>query len=70
MLKNVVAVVCGYYDSTAILKSDGTMWTCGRNNSGQLGNGTREDSSTFVKVASDVVENRCWRGIFYIFKRK
>lgn len=68
-VKDVVAVVCGYYDSTAILKSDGTMWTCGRNNSGQLGNGTREDSSTFVKVASDVVKIGAGEEYFIYLKK-
>ena len=38
-LDNVIAVAGGYNHSLA-LKSNGTVWAWGRNNSGQLGNGT------------------------------
>lgn len=35
---------------TALLKSDGTVWTFGYNHGGQLGNGTDENSNTPVQV--------------------
>ena len=38
----------------AALKKDGTLWTWGRNNYGQLGNGTNIDSAKPVKVMDHV----------------
>jgi hypothetical protein len=42
---------------TVILKSDGTVWTMGRNSSGQLGDTTNNNSSVPVQVSglTDVV---------------
>ena len=42
----VVAVACGH-DHTVLLLQDGSVWTCGRNQAGQLGHGTHthHDSS-------------------------
>ena len=39
---------------TAILKTDGTLWMCGYNNYGQLGDGTNTDKNKPVKVMSGV----------------
>lgn len=36
--------------TTVILKEDGTVWTCGLNDYGQLGNGTRTSSNVPVQV--------------------
>ena len=50
---DIADVRCGG-NSTAIILKDGTLWTCGENKDGQLGNGNTADSSTPVKVASEV----------------
>ena len=47
LTSGVVQVSCGAYHSAA-LKSDGTLYTCGRNEQGQLGSGSI--SSTDIKV--------------------
>lgn len=67
--KGVIAVACGYYYSTAILKPDGTMWVCGRNNCGQLGNETREDSADFIKLDDNVVKIGAGDGYFIYLKK-
>ena len=38
---------------TAVLKADGTVWTVGSNEYGQLGDGTNEDKSIPVQVKTD-----------------
>ena len=56
-LTNIIAVSCGYYH-TAAIKSDGTLWTCGRNNYTQLGYttttnfypNTNQDNYNFAQV--------------------
>ena len=48
-LSGVVSIRAGAYHSLAV-KSDGTVWTWGHNNDGQLGNGVITDSSTPVQV--------------------
>jgi hypothetical protein len=37
-----------------ILKTDGTLWACGRNDYGQLGDGTKTNHSTPVPIMTDV----------------
>ena len=46
-------VSLGYVHSAAI-KSDGSLWTWGNNDAGQLGDGTTTDRSTPVKVMDNV----------------
>ena len=50
--ENAVAVpnVTQGINFTAVLKADGTVWTCGLNNEGQLGDGTTYSRSQLVQV--------------------
>ena len=43
------AIAAGYQHSM-VVKEDGTVWATGCNTYGQLGDGTRTDKSSFVKV--------------------
>ena len=38
------------YNHTAVIKTDGSLWTWGENSVGQLGDGTKIDRKTMVKV--------------------
>lgn len=67
-IKGVVAVACGY-DSTAVVKTDGTLWVCGRNDCGQLGNGTLENSSQFIQMDTNVVKVGAGNGYFIYLKK-
>lgn len=49
VLSNVKRIAAGSLHSVA-LKTDGTVWTWGRNNYGQIGNGTTEDQMIPVQV--------------------
>jgi alpha-tubulin suppressor-like RCC1 family protein len=44
-------VACGYNAFTAAVKTDGTLWTCGYNTFGQLGNNSTANTSSFATVA-------------------
>lgn len=48
-----VMISSGYYH-TAMIKNDGSLWMCGQNQSGQLGDGTRTIKSKPVKIMTDV----------------
>lgn len=50
--KRWVDVACGEY-STFFIRSDGTMWACGQNSSGELGIGSTTDTSTLTQVVGD-----------------
>lgn len=56
---DVVAVACGFYHTAAIV-SDGTLWTFGDNNRGQLGLGNNTDYNTPQQVSlSNVIAVAC-----------
>lgn len=56
-LNNIIAIAAGYTMSIA-LRSDGTVWSWGRNDYGQLGNGTLINSMVPVQVSglTDIVQ--------------
>lgn len=47
------------YDTYAAIKEDGSLWMWGGNLSGQLGNGTTNDSAVPVRVLENVVAVSC-----------
>lgn len=47
-------IIAGYTHSV-VLKNDGSLWTCGRNNNGQLGDGSTIDKDTYIKVMENVL---------------
>ena len=47
------SIAAGYYHSLG-LKSDGTLWAWGGNNSGQLGDGTSYDRHSPVQIGTDL----------------
>ena len=50
---NIKSVYCGDYYAL-ILKNDGTLWSCGANNVGQLGLGDTTDRTTFTEIITNV----------------
>ena len=48
-------VSLGYYHSAAI-KADGSLWAWGYNGSGELGDGTTNNSDIPIKILEDVKE--------------
>ena len=53
VMEDVVSASAGA-DFTVALKTDGTLWTWGGNDEGQLGTGTTEGSATPVQVLDQV----------------
>ena len=50
---DVKQIVCGYRH-TFILKTDGSVWSCGVNSSGQLGLGDTTKRNTFTQVTTNI----------------
>lgn len=62
VMDNVTAVSCGE-SHTAIIKTDGSLWMCGNNARGQLGNGERSGNpGDIVKVMDGVTAVSCGSG--------
>ena len=49
---DIKEVYCGW-DHTLILKNDGTLWSCGRNEYGQLGLGDTNYRTTFTQITTN-----------------
>jgi hypothetical protein len=54
VFSGIVAKIAAGSDHSLILKIDGTLWACGANWRGQLGDGTTTDRSTPVQIMSGV----------------
>ena len=50
---DIKSVYCGAYH-TFILKNDGTLWGCGRNDYGQLGLGDTSSRYTFTEITTNI----------------
>ena len=50
---NIKEIYCGW-DHNFILKNDGTLWSTGYNNYGQLGLGDETNRTTFTQVATNI----------------
>ena len=64
---DIKEIYCGYYH-TLILKNNGTLWSCGRNNFSQLGLGDTTNRTTFTQVttnADDIKSVYC--GAYHTF---
>ena len=50
---DIKEICCGYC-YTFILENDGTLWSCGNNNAGQLGLGDSNNRYTFTQIVTNV----------------
>ena len=67
---NIKSIYCGYLH-TIVLKNDGTLWGCGKNDYGQLGLGDKTNRTTFTQIttnADDIKEVYCGYDHTYILK--
>ena len=66
----VKQIACGF-NYTFIIKNDGSLWACGRNNYGQLGLNSVSDKTTFTQVtkniSNDVKQISCGSGSEHTF---
>ena len=51
---NAQAMISAGYYHTAMIKNDGSLWMCGYNNHGQLGDGTTTDTANWKKIMTGV----------------
>ena len=50
---DVKQIACGHYH-TVIIKNDGSVWSCGDNDHGQLGLGNTTPQKTFTQVTTNI----------------
>ena len=50
---NIKSIYCGV-DHTFILKNNNTLWGCGKNDSGQLGLGDKNNRYTFTQITTNI----------------
>ena len=55
VMDGVAQVECGN-SCMAVIKTDGSLWTCGENSDGTLGNGTKEGTYVLGKILDDVAQ--------------
>ena len=53
VIRDIKQIACGY-DFTFILKNDGSVWSCGDNEYGQLGLGNTTTKHTFTQVTTNI----------------
>ncbi|HLN94148.1 MAG TPA: T9SS type A sorting domain-containing protein [Flavobacterium sp.] len=58
-------VSCGLGPQTLAIKTDGTLWTWGFNNNGQLGIGSLENSDTPIEIGSNLIWKHSTSGIYH-----
>ena len=67
---NVKSVYCGA-NYTIILKNDGTLWSTGYNNAGQLGLGDGSNRTTFTQITTNVDDiKEIYCGFYHILMLK
>ena len=68
---DIKQIACGYYH-TFIIKKDDSLWSCGRNNNGQLGLNDTSERNTFTQVTTninnDVKQVDCGQNCTFILK--
>ena len=52
---DIKSIYCGY-SHTYMLKNDGTLWVCGRNNYGQLGLGDTNSRKVFTQIITNMYD--------------
>ena len=67
VMEDVADVACGAYH-TLILKTDGTLWACGNNESGQLGIEDTDNQAVPVRVMTDVAAISAGRAFSAVIK--
>ena len=65
-IRDVKQIACGF-NHTVVLKTDGTVWSCGNNEHGQLGLGDLIDRSIFVQVPNITNAQQISCGYYHTF---
>lgn len=69
-MNNALSVTVGGGGSFAlVVKSDHSLWACGINDRGQLGNGTTQGSAEYIKIMDDVSKAEAGENFAFAVKR-